>query len=94
MRTYEILEFPERQIQEFATRFAISPRFGWGGEVTGGHGRSRQVRDPTYQILEFPERQILEFPEREILEPEQQILEFASKSASFSAVLQQPITLP
>ena len=36
-----LLEFPERQILEFATRFAISPRFGWGGEVMGGHDRSR-----------------------------------------------------
>ena len=63
-------------------------------EVMGGRGRSRQVGDPIYQILEFLERQLLEFLEREILEPEQQILEFASKSASFSAVLQQPITLP
>ena len=54
-RTYQILEFPERQILEniiefperqilkFANRFAISPQFGWGvrsREVGGGHDRS------------------------------------------------------
>ena len=67
---------------EFATRFAISPRFGWGAEVTGGHGRSREVRDPIYQIIEFLERQILEiycYLQKVLKFPEQQILEFVTR---------------